>query len=185
MEPAAPGGLPGSEPKRPPATGWRRYIPTRERLNGSWLHRVFGERLFHPKVWHFERESTCLGLGIGVFIALTPTFGFQFLLATITCLALRVNLPIALAACLITNPLTAPVVYAAQYQLGLLLAPLPTPSEVESYKGALRVLVLYGKPLIVGSLVSGGVLGLTSYAVARLCWQLISKLVHGHEKSHK
>jgi uncharacterized protein (DUF2062 family) len=55
---------------------------------------------------------------MGLFIALTPTIPFHMTLACLGALRLRVNLPMALLACWVTNPLTAVPYYMAAWRLG-------------------------------------------------------------------
>jgi uncharacterized protein (DUF2062 family) len=90
----------------------------RHTLRDSLVHRLFGERIFHPHIWGFDINSLAGGLSAGLFIAFTPTIPFHMVLSTIATLLLRVNLPIALAACWVTNPVTALPVYVAAYKLG-------------------------------------------------------------------
>ena len=58
------------------------------------------------------------GVSLGLFIAFTPTIPFQMLLAALGAILLRVNLPAALAACWITNPLTALPIYLTARRWG-------------------------------------------------------------------
>jgi hypothetical protein len=98
---------------------WRRkQASIRQTLKGSTLHRFWGKTLFHDLLWRTDRRSIAGGLALGLFIAFTPTIPFQMLLAVIGALLLKVNLPIAIAACWITNPLTALPVYTAAWKLG-------------------------------------------------------------------
>lgn len=98
---------------------WRRKLEhMRHTLKGSLAHRLLGERIFHPHIWGFGVNSLANGLSAGLFIAFTPTIPFQMLLSAIVVIALRVNLPIALAACWLTNPVTAVPVFMAAHKLG-------------------------------------------------------------------
>jgi hypothetical protein len=90
----------------------------RHTLKDSLAHRLFGERIFHPHIWRFDINSLAGGLTAGLFIAFTPTIPFQMLLSTIVVIALRVNLPIALAACWLTNPVTAVPIFMAAHKFG-------------------------------------------------------------------
>lgn len=117
-----------------------------------------------------------MGLALGTFIALTPTMGAQLMIAGVSAYLLRVNLPIAMAACLITNPFSAPFVYGAQYQLGIWLVGLPPPSEMEGYSGVLRAAMRHGKPLWVGSLVAGAAGALLSYVLVNALWPKYEQL---------
>ncbi len=62
------------------------------------------------------------GMAIGVFIGVTPTIPFHTLAIIFLCLLFRQNMTAALlGATCISNPLTIPVFYLSQYELGRLL----------------------------------------------------------------
>lgn len=138
---------------------------------------MIGERLFDPHLWRPSRRGVAGGLAIGLFIALTPTLGVQMVLAALAAYFLRVNIPIAVLACWITNPLTAPVIYPLQYRLGLWLGG-PVQAE-ELYNGALQNFISYIRPLWVGSLASGIFFSAIGYMVAFLGWTWIAKIRSG------
>ncbi|MBI4221249.1 MAG: DUF2062 domain-containing protein [Planctomycetes bacterium] len=151
-------------------------IPRQHHLNGTILHRVIGDRLFDPRLWKPTQTSVSAGLAIGIFIALTPTIGVQIPLIILSALFLRVNIPVALAASWITNPLTAPVIYPLQYKLGLWLSGAPDASLLEGYTGMLRIFFRYARPLWVGSLISATCSSILAYAAISSIWWLVSKL---------
>lgn len=98
---------------------WHRYQErVRERVRRTHLSRLLGERLFRNYLWVHDKRAIAGGLTLGVFIAFTPTIPFQMLLAACGALYFRVNLPIALAACWITNPVTAVPIYLYAWRLG-------------------------------------------------------------------
>ncbi len=70
------------------------------------------------EIWKIDQFRLANGLSLGLFIAFTPTIPFQMLLCIIGAVILHVNLPIALAACWITNPVTAIPVFLAAHKLG-------------------------------------------------------------------
>jgi len=83
------------------------------------LRHFFGDRIFHASFWHVSRESLSRGLSLGLFVAFTPTIPFHMVLAAIGAIFIgRVNLPVALAACWVTNPLTIYPIYRSAEKLG-------------------------------------------------------------------
>jgi hypothetical protein len=98
---------------------WRREQRRLKRSfrNGR-LHGMLEHRLFARSIWRLERLSVAGGLSLGLFIAFTPTIPFQMAIAAIAAVYLRVNLPAAVLACWVTNPLTALPVYMAAWELG-------------------------------------------------------------------
>ena len=59
-----------------------------------------------------------LGAAIGVFIAFTPTFGFQMLLVVFSAWLLRANKAVGLPIVWISNPATIAVIYYPCYVVG-------------------------------------------------------------------
>ena len=152
------------------------FIPRPHHLNGTILHRVIGERLFDSHLWKPTNKSVSAGFAIGVFIALTPTIGVQIPLIILSALFLRVNIPVALAASWVTNPLTAPVIYSSQYKLGLWLIGAPDANVLEGYTGILRIFFRYAIPLWVGSLISSIFFSSLGYVGIFSLWGLVVKL---------
>ena len=150
-------------------------IPRQHHLNGTIFHRVIGDRLFDPRLWKPTQTSVSAGLAIGIFIALTPTIGVQIPLIILSALFLRVNIPVALAASWVTNPLTAPIIYPLQYQLGLWLSGAPDANELAGFTGMLRLFFRYAMPLWVGSLVSATFCSILVYVGSFTVWRLVDK----------
>lgn len=154
----------------------KRYLPDPHKLRGYKSLDMLGERLHDPNLWHLNRRSVAGGLGLGVFVAFIPT-PMQMLISAFLSFWLRVNLPLAVAAVWITNPLTMPVIFFSSYKFGnwlLYLLPEfewldPEASGVVSW--LLNQLGTFGGPLLLGSLTLGAILGFTTYIVIRLVWR--------------
>lgn len=116
------------------------------------------------------------GLALGLFIGFTPTLGAQIVLAGFAAFFLKVNVPMALLGCFVTNPLTAPFIYPLEYKLGVWLVGVPEPGELEGYTGMLRNFARYAKPLWVGGVFLGGVAAMISYALVSLVWTAQKRL---------
>jgi uncharacterized protein len=112
-------------------------------------------------------DEIAKGLALGVFIGLTPTLGFQMIIAIFLAILLRENKLAAALGVWITNPLTAPFIYALEYETGRLLLGLSRarfPAELSfSALQAMGWHVLL--PLCVGSLIYGVILTPLIYAV--------------------
>jgi uncharacterized protein (DUF2062 family) len=150
---------------------WLRHFPRRKHLKGGRLHRLLGEKLFAAELWKPSRQTIAGGLALGLFIGFTPTMGAQIILAGLAAYFLKVNIPMALAGSLITNPFTAAIVYPLEYQLGVRLVGVPAPSDLEGYTGMLRNFARYAKPLWIGSLVTGGITAALAYGLVTLLWK--------------
>lgn len=143
-------------------------MPRRRHLRGGHLHRVLGERLFRPELWALTEAGLAKGLALGLFVGCTPTMGVQVMFCGVAAFLLRINVPIALLGSLISNPITAPILYPLEYQLGVWLIGFPEPHELEGFSGALRSFVGYARPLWAGSLFVGAACGAAGYALVRL-----------------
>jgi len=66
-------------------------------------------------------DEIAKGVALGIFIGMTPTFGFQMAIAVFFAILLKENKLAAALGVWITNPVTAPFVYALEYESGRLL----------------------------------------------------------------
>ncbi|MFZ5615234.1 MAG: DUF2062 domain-containing protein [Pseudomonadota bacterium] len=94
-----------------------KYLPCRERVLRTRCLGRFTHLLHHHELWHFHRRSLAGGLALGLFIASTPLLG-HVPLVLIGALLLRVNIPAAVGAALLTNPLTMPPFYYFAFRVG-------------------------------------------------------------------
>ena len=147
-----------------------RALPRRRHLRGGRLHRMVGEGLFHSELWTFTRRSVSEGLAVGLFIGCTPTMGVQIVLCGFAAFLLRVNVPVALLGSLISNPLTAPILYPLEYKLGVWLVGIPDADDLEGFSGALRGFMRYARPLWAGSLAMAAICSITGWAVVTSLW---------------
>lgn len=112
-------------------------------------------------------DDIAKGMALGIFIGMTPTFGFQMAIAVFCAWVLRENKLAAALGVWITNPLTAPFIYALEYESGRLLlgmARAHLPAHLTF--SALRTLgweVIV--PLCFGSLLYAVVSGAIAYAL--------------------
>ena len=69
-----------------------------------------------------EPAQIAAGLAIGVFVGVTPTIPFHTAIIVLLCLLFRQNITAAyLGSWIISNPLTIPLFYLSQYELGRFL----------------------------------------------------------------
>jgi len=113
---------------------------------------------------HASPREIAGGLALGLIINFTPTLGFQIPLAISLSALFRVNSLAALAGIQITNPLTAPCVYAMTYRVGKwLLGQRDRAFEWRELDA--MDLVRAGAALWVGGLAVGGAFALLAYWV--------------------
>lgn len=140
--------------------------------------------------WAIKLRSTpnaiAGGLGLGTFIAFTPTMGIQLILAVLAATLLNFNRPAAIIPVWITNPVTVAPIYTFNYWLGCRLWDGPPLSEVSEVfldigrtmahlefwdidKQLLAVLHM-GRdvliPLFLGSLIIGATAGAVVYVLS-------------------
>lgn len=152
----------------------KKFTPNKESLENNKMLRPLAGSLANPKIWHINRRGVAAGVAIGFFFGSLPIAG-QMLLAAICAIAMRVNLPIAVAATWISNPLTMPFFYTANYYFGAWLLGRPSVklSEIDwSLDGLLNLGGNILVPLYFGSVVVGALLFATSFVVVRLLWRL-------------
>lgn len=134
----------------------------------------FGQRLAEPKLWHLNRRSIAFGLALGVFVAFLPIPG-QMIVAAGFAILCRVNLPIAVMAVWITNPLTMGPIYYSCYKVGSMLMEVPT-SELEftmSWEWFSTEFLAIWEPLLLGCFILGFAAALLSVLVVRVLWRIM------------
>jgi uncharacterized protein (DUF2062 family) len=150
-------------------------MPRIKHVKGTWLHRRLGDRLFVPEIWKPERLRVAGGMAIGSFFAMIP-LPIQMPGAALVSYLARMNLPTALAATWISNPITAPFSLYIQYKIGCFLVGKPPrePGSIEWWK------LLSEAPLLVlmGAVITGIILAIVMYPVALLGWDLFAKRLH-------
>lgn len=148
---------------------FKKWLPDAKKVDDSPIRRLFGATLLRKELWSFKREPVARGLGLGLFVAVTPTMGIQWVVAALLVLIFPANLPITLAACLVTNPLTTPAFLYAEYIIGSWMlerggyGPI-RPFDMDiSFTNLSHILSGVGISIVLGSLALGAVLGVASY----------------------
>lgn len=172
----------------------KRLVPSREQLaENRWL-RWIGPALFHPRLWHVSRRGVALGVAIGIFFGLLIPIA-QIPVSAAVAVAMRANLPAAMASTLVTNPVTFPPVYFAAWKLGSALlgeearGPGPVPPlggheapVVEATEGrswwatAWHNISQVGRALLLGLAIFAVGAGLGTYLLINLFWHLRVRL---------
>ncbi|WP_459557200.1 DUF2062 domain-containing protein [Lacunimicrobium album] len=127
-------------------------------------------------------HSIALGGAIGMFVSITPTFGFQMLsvllIAAVCRPFFKFNIIAGIVGVYFSNPVTGPFLNYASYKIGLLfvggeisydeLTKLLSESASfrEFLKNTWEVFTRVGYPLTIGSLILGTIVGLVTYPIA-------------------
>ncbi|MCD6527742.1 MAG: DUF2062 domain-containing protein [Desulfuromonas sp.] len=112
-------------------------------------------------------DEIAKGFALGIFIGMTPTLGFQMLIAVFFAILLKENKLAAALGVWISNPITAPFIYAAEYETGRFMLDmqhihLPEQLSVDTISQFGCDLMV---PMWVGSVVHGLLLGAICYAL--------------------
>ncbi|MBK1883080.1 DUF2062 domain-containing protein [Luteolibacter pohnpeiensis] len=93
-----------------------RALRHRRLRNLAWW-RTLTRPLFNRNLWVPCRDTVASGIAIGLFFSMMP-IPFQTIPSALIAMKAKANVPFAVAACWITNPLTIPFVFSAQFKLG-------------------------------------------------------------------
>lgn len=134
--------------------------PTTKRFFTYFYHRFI--RL------HGSAEEIAWGSAVGLFIAMSPTMGFQMCMAIAVAAFFKINKVAAAATVWVTNPATAPVIYWINYHLGAKLLGCPvyplffsSPSWDSFWNSGKQAFL----SLVVGGVITGVVLGVIGYII--------------------
>jgi uncharacterized protein (DUF2062 family) len=143
-------------------------------------HTIHQTRWYGPLQKAYERflkirgkpRDIALGFSVGLFIAMTPTIGFQMVIAIFFASLFKWNKISAAIGVWITNPITAPFIYSFSYFVGLkLYTPeqmYKLPAHIDSagiYKILLKAPSLF-TTLTIGGVVIGIPLAIIGYYLA-------------------
>ena len=159
---------------------FRRYLPSHASIRSNPHIGRFAALLDHPNLWHLNRRSVAGGVAIGLFAGLIPG-PIQMLCAGLLAIPFRVNLPVAMAATLYTNPLTIGPLYFIAYEIGRLITGvgnnLPAVPEWDlsnpwqSTESLAYWLLAQGKPLAIGLVVLAAALAVLGWLVVWFGWR--------------
>ena len=138
----------------------------------AFLGRVFGKLLFDTDLWHLNRASVAAAVSVGLFMAWVPA-PFQMILAAGVAIAIRCNLPVAVALVWISNPVTAAPLFYGAYELGGWLLDVP-PVDLQIDISVQWLLHEFGRvwePLLLGCFVMGLVCAILGHVAIRLVWR--------------
>jgi uncharacterized protein (DUF2062 family) len=147
-----------------------RALRHRRLRNRPWWQKIT-KPLFARSLWVPCRDSVATGLAIGLFFSMM-LMPMQMLPAALLAMRAKANVPFAIAACWVTNPLTAAPVLYAQFRLGdwmreTLGVPMPdfltTVNFVVPKAGHLNA-----ASYILGMLSTGVLLALCAYPLVHL-----------------
>lgn len=158
-----------------------RNMPTREQMEKSRVMRPFASRVMRSELWRFTRRSVPRGVALGMLVGIIVPFA-QILFASLLCLPIRANVPIAALTTFVTNPFTTPLVWVAGYNIGswmlrvdamTVVAPVNKAMERSEFGDMLQWLtgatLVTGFGLVVLAIVASAI----SYLISSFAWRFV------------
>ena len=150
----------------------KRFIPTPAHLRQIKSLEILGEWIYQPNLWHINRHSSSTAFFVGFFCAFIP-LPSQMIIAAFMSIWLRCNLPLAVALCWITNPLTMPPIFFLAYKVGAVVMGVE-PQSVHfqlSWEWLTHGLLAIWQPFLLGCLLCGVFFGCLGYFVVSVLWR--------------
>lgn len=118
------------------------------------------------KIYHARGSvyEIALGAAIGAFWGVFPTFGLSTILSLLLYKVLRFNLPVAISAAFISNPLTSPFLLMISYKVGTLFINTDIQFEYETwYQNISKI----GYVLFIGSTIVSTITAFLVYFIVK------------------
>jgi uncharacterized protein (DUF2062 family) len=162
--------------------GWlKRQLPDKNSITNDGHLSRFGSIVHNPKLWSFSRASVARGLAIGVFAAFIP-LPIQTIVAVALSILCMGNIPLAIAATWISNPITFIPFNILIYETGHLILrennqSFSPPVDLtinwhDLYGTAVHWVQSLGKPFLVGVPVVAILGGLLAYLCVDIAWEV-------------
>ncbi|ACV26795.1 conserved hypothetical protein [Kangiella koreensis DSM 16069] len=152
---------------------FKKYLPDHKKIKENRYMKVFGNFIHDPGLWHLNRYSASGAFAVGLFCGFLP-IPFQMVVAAALAIYFRVNLPISVVLCWITNPITIVPMFYFAYKVGAWILGVP-PNDFSfelSFAWLQSELIHIWKPFLLGCLICGGTLSLIGYHTISLLWRL-------------
>lgn len=162
----------------------REWLPSVDAIRANRWLRWLGPALQHPRLWRVSRRGLALGMALGFFFGLLIPLA-QIPLSAAAAVALRANVPAAVASTLVTNPLTFGPIYYAAWRVGSAIlgepvdAPPPpgttpqdNPAEQSWWRTVTQRFLSIGKPLLLGLVIMAIAVGIATYFLVSAVWRV-------------
>ena len=159
---------------------FKRYMPHPDSIKANKSLRFLGNLIHDPNLWHLNRHSAAGAVAVGLVCGLIPG-PLQMLGAAVCCLIFRVNLPLALATTLYTNPLTIVPLYILAFSIGEFALGTgidfiaPPAYDIRNPAGWMQAMSAWtyglGKPLAAGLVLLASLLAVIGYFSVKAAWR--------------
>ena len=137
----------------------------------GWL----GKWFFLQPIWVLNRKHVAGGLGLGVTLAFVP-LPIQMLLCVPLSIILRVNLPAALGAVWLSNPLTAAPIFFFALKVGQWVTNRTESWKIITASNSITDLANLMEniwiPLFTGCAICGSAAGISTYLLVNYFWRV-------------
>ncbi|MDR5901314.1 DUF2062 domain-containing protein [Halomonas icarae] len=150
----------------------QRYMPHPDALRRQRSLRFMSALIGDPALWVLSRRSVANAFSVGLFSAMLP-IPLQMAIAAGGAKLARCNLPLSVGLVWVTNPLTMPLIFYANYRLGAWLMNIPgreAPERLSPHWVAERLGDIL-PALALGSVVMAVILALVGNLAVRLLWR--------------
>lgn len=155
-----------------PRKFFKKISPDPKKIKENRFLSIFGDWLHEPQLWHLNRYSASVAIAIGLFCAFIPV-PFQMVIAAALAIALSANLPLSVATCWVTNPLTIPPMFYFAYKVGAWT--LGTPESPFAFELSMEWLEselgLIWKPFLLGCLICATASAVLGYFTIKMAWR--------------
>ncbi|HCU66874.1 MAG TPA: DUF2062 domain-containing protein [Rheinheimera sp.] len=151
----------------------KKYLPDPDSIKNHQSMQIFGKLLHDGNLWHLHRRSARGAFAAGLFAALMPMPG-QTVLAAALAILFRVNIPIAVALCWVTNPFTMAPIFYICYNIGTFVLGQP-PHDIHfevTTEWLIESINTVGKPFLIGSLIFAAFVSALSWFTIDAFWRL-------------
>lgn len=151
----------------------KKYSPDPEKIRNMKGLGFLAKWLGSSNLWHIQRRNTAKSFAIGLFWMSIP-IPSQMVMAAISSILLRANLPVSVALVWISNPFTMAPIFYFNYFIGTIILGDNAQESLGfemSWNWLLNTLGELWMPLFLGSFVVGMILSITSYFGLLFIWR--------------
>ncbi len=151
----------------------RAFLPEKSQVQQNRHLRHFSQYLHDSDIFHLTRRSVGGATAIGLFFVFMQIPGHT-MLAVLSSIWFRVNLPIAAALTWLSNPLTMTPIFYVSYKFGAFLIGSPIlPVQFEmTWSWVTGTLMSIWPALLTGSLVLAVVASGLGYIAVQMLWRM-------------
>ena len=169
-----------------PKRYFKHLIPDPHKIREHRYLRFLGPILHDPNLLHVNKRSVSGAVSVGLFVAFVPV-PFQMLLAAISSVVVRVNLPVAVGVVWVSNPLTMPPMFYFSYKIGAWTLAVPEMDfDFElSFDWLGHSLSEIWEPFLLGCFIMGSVSAVVGGLSVRILWRIKVQQLWDHRKQKR